>query len=105
MKKKSALGLAMTGGLPWAGVAPLIEAMRQIGMDKALPQMPGCGLPAPETAPLAGQREVNHHVLRAYVQNVKVENRVTLDIDAHLMETDKAEAHYCYGGHKAFQPI
>lgn len=46
MKKKSALGLAMTGGLqatmtPWAGVAPLIEAMRQIGMmekaDKVLP--------------------------------------------------------------------
>jgi hypothetical protein len=183
MKKKSALGLAMTGGLqaamtPWAGVAPLIEAMRQIGMmekadkvlplkktskglssgqmvecfvllstlggdcledmerlrrDEALPQMLGYGLPAPETArqwldrfhdeelmkgkprqgsflpaetaPLAGLGEVNHHVVRAYVQNVKVENRVTLDIDAHLVETDKAEAHYCYGGYKAFQPI
>jgi hypothetical protein len=46
MKKKSALALAMTGGLevamtPWAGVAPLIETMRQIEMtskaDKVLP--------------------------------------------------------------------
>ena len=46
MRKKSALGLAMTGGLqvamtPWAGVAPLIETMRQIEMvekaDKVLP--------------------------------------------------------------------
>jgi hypothetical protein len=46
MKKKSALGLAMTGGLevvmtPWAGVAPLTETMRQIEVtdkaDKVLP--------------------------------------------------------------------
>ena len=46
MKKKSALGLTMTGGLevvmtPWAGVAPLIEAMRQLEVtdkaDKVLP--------------------------------------------------------------------
>ena len=41
MKKKSALGLAITGGLevvmtPWAGVAPLIEEMRHIEvMNKA----------------------------------------------------------------------
>jgi len=183
MKKKSALGLAMTGGLevamtPWAGVAPLIEAMRQIGMtskadkvlplkktskgvtsgqmveafvllstlggecledmerlrrDEALPHMLGYNLPAAETArqwldrfhdedqvkgkpmqgcflpvetaPLAGLGEVNRHVVRAYVQNVKVEKRVTLDIDAHLVETDKSGAHYCYEGYKAFQPI
>ncbi len=183
MRKKSALGLAMTGGLqaamtPWAGVAPLIETMRQIEMtakadkvlplkktskgltsgqmvecfvllstlggecledmerlrrDEALPQMLGYALPAPETArqwldrfhdeelmkgrtrqvslllgetgPLAGLGEVNRHVVRAYVQNVKVEKRVTLDMDAHLVETDKAGAHYCYEGYKAFQPI
>jgi len=183
MKKKSALALAMTGGLevamtPWAGVAPLIETMRQIEMtgkadkvlplkktskgltsgqmvecfvllstlggecledmerlrrDEALPQMLGYAIPAPETArqwldrfhdeeamkgrpvqgcflppetaPLAGLGEVNRHVVRAYVQNVKVEKRVTLDMDAHLVETDKAEAHYCYDGYKAFQPI
>jgi len=183
MKEKSALALAMTGGLeaamtPWAGIAPLIETMRQIEMtakadrvlalkktskgltsgqmvecfvllstlggecledmerlrrDEALPQMLGYAVPAPETArqwldrfhdedfmkgksqqgsllpgdmgPLAGLGEVSHHVVRAYVQNVKVESRVTLDIDAHLVETDKAGAHYCYGGYKAFQPI
>jgi len=176
MKRKSALAVAMT---PWAGVAPLIETMRQIGMtskaekvlplkktskgltsgqmvetfvllstlggecledverlrrDEALPQMLGYAIPAPETArqwldrfhdeelmrgkpmqgcflpaetaPLAGLGEVSRHVVRAYVQNVKVEKRVTLDIDAHLVETDKAGgAHYCYDGHKAFQPI
>ncbi len=39
MKKKSALALAMAGGLdvamtPWAEVAPLIEAMRQTEVTK-----------------------------------------------------------------------
>ena len=110
-----------------------IEDMERLREDDALPQMLGYGIPAPETArqwldrfhdeelmkerplqgcflppestPLAGLKEVNNHVVRAYVQNVKVGNRVTLDIDAHLVETDKAEARYCYDGSKAFQPI
>lgn len=183
MKKKSALGLAMTGGLevvmtPWAGVGLLVEAMRKIEVsnkadkvlpskrsskgltpgqmvecfvllstlggdcvedmerlrqDQALAQMLGYAIPAPETArqwldkfhdeeltkgrplqgsflppesdSLAGLREVNSHVARAYVQNVKVGDRVTLDIDAHLVETGKANARCCYEGWKAFQPI
>ncbi len=173
----------MTGGLevvmtPWAGVAPLVEAMRKTEVtskaDKVLPlkrsskgltsgqmlecfvllttlggecledmerlrrddvlaQMLGYAIPAPETArqwldrfhdeeamkgrplqgsflppesgPLAGLKEVNRHVVRAYVQNVKVSQRVTLDIDAHLVETDKAGAQLCYEGFKSFQPI
>jgi len=173
----------MTGGLeavmtPWAGVAPLIEAMRKTEVtskaDKVLPlkrsskgltsgqmlecfvllttlggecledmerlrrddvlaQMLGYAIPAPETArqwldrfhdeeamkerplqgsflppesgPLAGLKEVHRHVVRAYVQNVKVSQRVTLDIDAHLVETDKAGAQLCYEGFKSFQPI
>ena len=152
----------MTGDLevvmtPWAGVAPMIEAMRQIEVtdradkvlpskrsfkgltsgqmlecfvllstlggecledmerlrwDEALAQMLGYAIPAPETArqwrdrfhdgeamkgrplqgsflppesgPLAGLKEVNRHVVRAYVQKVKVGKRITLDIDAHL---------------------
>lgn len=180
--KKSALALAMTGGLevkmtPWAGVAPLIEAMRQTEVtgkaDKVLPlkksskgltsgqmlesfvllstlggecvdmerlrqdgalsqilgyamaapgtarqwldrfhdedlmagrPLQGCFLP-PESAGLAGLKEVNRHVVHAYIQNVKVSQRVTLDIDAHLVETDKAEARCCYEGFKAFQPV
>jgi len=183
MKKKSALGLAMMGGLevkmtPWAGVAPLIETMRQtevgskadevlplkksskgltsgqmlecfvllsalggecledmerLRQDGALSQILGHGIPAPETARqwldrfhdeelmagrplqgsflppesagLAGLKEVNRHVVHAYRQNVKVSQRVTLDIDAHLVETDKAGARYCYDGFKAFQPV
>jgi hypothetical protein len=173
MKKKSALAVAMTGGLevamtPWAGVGLLIETMRQtqvtgkadkvlplkrsskglssgqmlecfvllstlggdcvedmevLRRDEALPQMLGYAIPAPETArqwldrfhdeelmkdrplqgcflppessPLTGLMEVNDHVVSAYVHNVKVGKRVTLDVDAHLVETGKAEALYC----------
>lgn len=183
MRKKSALALTMIGGLQaatttWAGVAPLIEAMRQtevtgkadkvlalkksskgltsgqmlecfvllstlggecledmerLRQDAALSEMIGYVPPAPETArqwldrfhdgetgkadkrqglllpgeagPLAGLAEVSRHVVRAYMQNVKVEKKVTLDIDAHLVETDKAQARRCYQGYKAFQPI
>ena len=110
-----------------------IEDMERLRQDEALPQMLGYSIPAPETArqwldrfheeelmqgrplqgcflppesaPLAGLKEVNKHVVRSYIQNVKVGNRVTLDIDAHLVETEKAGARYCYEGCKAFQPI
>jgi len=110
-----------------------IEDMERLRQDDALPQMLGYTIPAPETArqwldrfheedcmkgrpeqgcflppesaPLAGLKEVNNHVVRAYVQNGKVGQRVTLDIDAHLVETDKTEARYCYEGFKAFQPV
>jgi hypothetical protein len=95
-----------------------LEDMERLRQDEALAQMLGYAIPAPETArqwldrfhdeeamkgrplqgsflppesrPLAGLKEVNRHVVRAYVQNVKVSQRVTLDIDAHLVETDKA---------------
>ena len=30
---------------------------------------------------------------------------MTFDVDAQLIETTKANARYCYAGHKAFQPI
>jgi len=32
-------------------------------------------------------------------------NEVTLDVDANLVETAKAQARYCYEGYKAYQPI
>ncbi len=94
-----------------------LEDMERLRQDEALAQMLGYAPPAPETArqwldkfhdeevmkgrpvqgcflppesgPLAGLREVNSHVVRSYVQNVKVGKRVTLDIDAHLVETEK----------------
>lgn len=59
----------------------------------------------PESAPLAGLREVNRRVIWAYVKAQDPGWEVTLDVDAHLVETAKADAQYCYDGYKAFQPI
>ncbi|MBT9132185.1 MAG: hypothetical protein DDT33_00697 [Firmicutes bacterium] len=58
----------------------------------------------PESKPLAGLREVNRREIWAYVEAARPGWEVTFDIDAHLAETSKEDARYCYKGHKAFQP-
>lgn len=59
----------------------------------------------PESAPLAGLREISRRAIWAYANNFKVGKEVTLDVDAQLIETNKANALYCYDGYKAYQPI
>lgn len=64
----------------------------------------GAFIPA-ESASLAGLREPNRQVIRSYIAKMKPGQDLTLDVDAHLVETTKANAFYCYDGRKAFQPI
>lgn len=59
----------------------------------------------PESGPLAGLREVNRRVIWAYVKAKDPSWEMTLDVDAHLVETAKADALCCYEGYKAFQPM
>jgi len=110
-----------------------IEDMGRLRQDKGLEAMLGYQMPAPETArqwldkfhdeefmygqprqgafipvesaPLAGLREPNRQVIWSYIEKMKPGWEVTLDVDAHLVETAKANAFYCYDGYKAFQPI
>jgi hypothetical protein len=110
-----------------------IEDMERLREDKGLEAMVGYTLPAPETArqwldgfydgglmverplqgaflpaesvPLAGLREPNRQVVWSYMEKVKPGWEVTLDVDAHLVETAKANARYCYEGYRAFQPV
>jgi len=58
-----------------------------------------------ESAPLAGLREALRQVVWTYVDKVKLQPEVTLDVDAQLVETSKANARYCYDGYRAFQPV
>ena len=58
-----------------------------------------------ESSGLEGLREVNRRVVHAYVEAQKPGKEVTLDVDAHLVETAKANAEYCYEGYKAYQPM
>jgi hypothetical protein len=110
-----------------------VEDMERLRQDKGLEAMLGYQMPAPETArqwldkfhdeglmsgqaqrvafipvesaPLAGLREPNRQVILSYIEKMKPGQEVTLDVDAHLVETTKANAFYCYDGRKAFQPI
>jgi hypothetical protein len=110
-----------------------IEDMERLRQDGGLGVVLGYTPPAPETARqwldrfhdeeqdvgrpvqgsflpkeslgLVGLREVNRRVIQAYVQAVQPGGEVTLDVDAHLVETSKANAQYCYQGYKAYQPI
>jgi hypothetical protein len=59
----------------------------------------------PESKSLVGLNEINRRTIRAYVENLKPGREVTLDVDAQLIETNKAKARYCYDGYKAYQPI
>jgi hypothetical protein len=54
---------------------------------------------------VTGLSELNRRVIWGYVENLKPGGEVTLDIDAQLIETNKANAKYCYGGYKAFHPV
>lgn len=110
-----------------------IDDMRRLRDDEGLSGMLSYRPPAPETArqwldtfhdesllverplqgsfipdeskPVAGLNELNRRVVWAYVQNLKPGNEVTLDVDAQLVETNKANARRCYEGYKAFQPV
>jgi hypothetical protein len=109
-----------------------IEDMERLRQDEGLRAMLGYCPSAPETArqwldkfhedsstqeqprqgsliarepALAGLKEPNRQVIWTYVDKLKPGLQVTLDVDAHLVETAKANAKCCYEGYRAFQPM
>ncbi len=64
----------------------------------------GAFLPA-ESGPLAGLREPNRQAIWSQIEKVNPGWDVTLDVDAQLVETAKANPLCCYECYKAFQPI
>jgi len=66
--------------------------------------MQGSFIP-PESAGLAGLKEVVAQSVRGYVSTVKPGREVTLDVDAHLVESSKREALMTYEGHRGYQPM
>jgi len=110
-----------------------IEDMERLRQDEGLGAMLGYCPPAPETArqwldkfhdeglmrerplqgsfipaesaALAGLKEPNRQVIWTYIDRVKPGWQVTFDVDAHLVETAKANAQYCYEGYRALQPM
>lgn len=74
--------------------------------DEALLERPKQGSFIPqESTRLAGLREVVRQSVRAYVAAVKPGRQVTLDVDAHLVESSKREALPTYEGFRGYQPL
>jgi len=59
----------------------------------------------PESAGLGGLREVVRHSVRTYVAAVRPGPAVTLDVDAHLVESSKRSALPTYEGFRGYQPL
>jgi hypothetical protein len=96
---------AMLGYTP-----PAAETARQyldrFHDEKALAGRPEQGAFVPvESSGLAGLGVVNGQVIRNFVQVMAPGKEVTLDVDAHLVETAKREALTCYDGYPAYQPL
>jgi len=58
-----------------------------------------------ESARLAGLGSVEERSIQAYVVAVKPERTVTLDVDAHLVESGKETALVTYEGFRGYQPL
>ncbi|MFN0074456.1 MAG: IS1380 family transposase [Chloroflexota bacterium] len=59
----------------------------------------------PESDGLAGLKAVVQHSARTYVAAVQPDPSVTLDVDAHLVESSKASALPTYKGFRGYQPL
>ena len=59
----------------------------------------------PESKALVGLKELNRRLIWGYVQNLKPGDKVTLDVDTQLIETNKSNAKVCYDGYKAIQAM
>src|SRR5687767_2955206 len=64
----------------------------------------GSFIPA-ESVGLAGLRSVVRHGIRTYVAAVRPGREVTLDVDAHLVESSKRSALPTYEGYRGYQPL
>jgi len=58
-----------------------------------------------ESTGLAGLRAVVQHTVHAYVTSQAPGATVTLDVDAHLVESSKREAYATYEGFRGYQPL
>lgn len=64
----------------------------------------GAFIPA-ETPRLEALRTVLNHTIRSYVATMAPGRQVTLDVDAHLVESSKREALRTYEGYRGYQPL
>jgi hypothetical protein len=99
-------GLAALLGYDLPAASTARQWLDRFHDETALAGRPAQGsfIPA-ESAALAGLGAVVHQTVRAYVAAVQPERAVTLDVDAHLVESSKRSALPTYEGFRGYQPL
>jgi hypothetical protein len=99
-------GLAALTGYPLPAAATARQWLDRFHDPAVLADRPlqGSFIPA-ETVGLAGLRAAVAHSIHAYVTAVQPERAVTLDVDAHIVESSKREALPTYTGERGYQPL
>jgi len=98
-------GLAAILGYEMPAPSTLRSWLGQYHDEDALAGRPQQGSFIPQESPrLAGLAAIVARSVRSYVAEVKPSRQVTLDVDAHLVESTKREALPTYEGYRGFQP-
>ena len=99
-------GLAALLGYDLPAASTARQWLDRFHQEELLAGRPAQGsfIPA-ESAALAGLRAVVEHGVRAYVAAVQPGESVTLDVDAHLVESSKRSALPTYEGYRGYQPL
>ncbi len=99
-------GLAALTGYPLPAAATARQWLDRFHDPAVLAGRPVQGSFIPgETQGLAGLRTAVAHSVHAYVTAVQPERTVTLDVDAHIVESSKREALPTYTGARGYQPL
>jgi len=99
-------GLAALTGYPLPAAATARQWLDRFHDPATLADRPvqGSFIPA-DTPGLAGLRTAIAHSVQAYVTAVAPDRTVTLDVDAHIVESSKREALPTYTGDRGYQPL
>jgi hypothetical protein len=99
------MGLAALVGYDLPAASTARQWLDRFHEPQLLVDRPAQGAFIPlESAGLAGLRQVLVTAVRAYVATVTVSDAVTLDVDAHLVESSKSTALPTYEGYRGYQP-
>jgi len=99
-------GLAAMLGYHLPAAPTARQWLDQFHDEAALAERPQQGSFIPrETDRLAGLRAVGRHCLLAYIASQKPGPALTLDVDAHLVESAKETALPTYEGFRGYQPL
>jgi len=97
--------MAKSGDVPLPSASTVFRFLQSFhGAEQNVEREAGKAVIVPEHARLRGLWEVSSGLLSVMQQHQPL-TEMTLDADATLVQTHKAEALHCYKGYKAFQPL